>query len=186
MMTTEKQLPQTLFGVGPAEKYLVDTLNELQRKKVTARCMAMISASRAWASKFNTLLTSGAMSVKDVGNLTRLFKAEQAVRYSALNKALDDDLANWAPELTPEGLAAKQLEARALKLAMNVSTACMKQVGLRIARTRGDQLRRERQLRHARRMMRAFPPVDLASMKLPPEQEARILKLIATALKGDA
>lgn len=177
-------LPKTLFGVGPAETYLVDTLNQLNRKKVTAKCMAMISASRAWSNKFGELLRSGVLSVQDVSNLMRLFKAEQAQHYAGLNRALDEELAAWGPELTPEGLAAKQLEARAFKLAMNIATACMKEIGSHVTKTRVDQLKRERQLQHARRMMRQFPPVNLESLKLSPEQETKVLRIVATAMQG--
>lgn len=81
---SEKKLPLTLFGVGSAEKYLTDTLNKLECKKVTAKCMAMISASRSWSNKFGALMRSGVMSVQEVGNLVRLFKAEQAGHYAAL------------------------------------------------------------------------------------------------------
>lgn len=158
---SEKQLPKTLFGVGAAETYLVDTLNQLQRRKVTAKCMAMISTSRAWSNKFGALLRSGVVSVQDVNNLMRLFKAEQARHYATLNKNLDEELAAWAPELTPTGLAEKQLEARAFKLAMNIATACMKEIGARVTKTRVEQLRRVQQLRNARRAMRQFPPVGM-------------------------
>ena len=181
-----KNLPQTLFGVGKAERYLVDTLNEVQRKKVTAKCMAMISSSRSWANKFDALLLSGVMSVQEVANLVRLFKAEQAQHYAFLNKSLDEDLAIWGPELKPESLTARRLESRALKLAMNVATACMKRVGGRVAEIRVEQLRRERQLYHARRVMRNLHSLELADMKLTPEQETGILKLIIEATKGKA
>ena len=179
-MTAKSKLPQTLFGTGPAEKYLVDTLNELQKKRVTAKCMAMISASRSWSYKFGDLLRSGVLSVQEVTNLMRLFKAEQAQHYAALNKALDEELAAWAPELTPAGLVEKQLEARAFKLAMNIARACMKEIGSYVVRLRVDQLRRERQLQNARRTT----TVNIADLKLSVEQETKVLRIISTAL-GD-
>lgn len=185
-----KQLPQTLFGVGQAEKYLVDTLNKLQRKKITAKCMAMISASRAWASKFSALMRSDIISAQEVGNLVRLFKAEQARHYASLNKSLDEDMAAWSPELKPEALEAKRLEGLALKLAMNISTAAMKEVGSYVMRVRTDQIRKETQLRAARRSWQELvtsendgQEIGLSNLKLSLEQELEVMKIVRAALR---
>lgn len=172
-------LPKTLFGTGTAEAYLADTLNKLDNKRITARCMKMISGARAWSAKFYALHRAKTLSDRDVANLLRLLKAEQAAHFSALNKKLDDELAAWGPELTAEGMALKKLEALAFKLTMNIASASMKRASAYAKRLRMTQLKQERQLQHARREMRA---VDLSKLKLSPEKETEVLHVIAVVL----
>lgn len=183
-----KQLPKTLFGVGKAASFLVDTLNELQRPKVTAKCMAMISSSRAWQAKFSALVRTGVITLQDVGNLVRLYKTEQGERYAAWNKQLDEDLETWTPLLTSEALHSKTLEARAYKLAMNISMAATKQAGSNISRMRIDQLRRDKQLRvmqaSVRRETDGQMDVEAVDrLKLTPEQNLAVLKIVRQALR---
>lgn len=181
-MKAHKTLPKTLFGTGKAETFLVDTLNQLAKPNVTARCMSMISSSRAWGMKFHRLITSEAMPLRDVASLVRLHKTEMSARFKEVNKALDQDLKDWAPELTNEAFYAKELEVRALKLAMNIASAPIKEAGLRAMKLRMDQIRRDSRLLEARRALGRTTIDGINGLKLPPEQELKVLKLVRAAL----
>lgn len=182
-MKAHKTLPKTLFGTGKAEVFLVDILNQLAKPNATAKCMAMISTARAWRAKFDSLITSHALPLRDVSNLVRLHKTECAQRFSAMNKELDQSLKDWAPELTNEAFYAKELEVKALKLAMNIATGALKQVGVRATRLRVDQIKRDRRLQDARRSVRELPADRLAALKLTGDQELEVLKLVRAALR---
>lgn len=182
-MKAHKTLPKTLFGTGKAEVFLVDTLNQLAKPNVTAKCMSMISSSRSWAMRFHRLISTNAMPLKDVASLIRLYRTEVSARFKAKNKELDQNLKDWAPALTNEAFYAKELEVKALKLAMNIASAPIKEAGLRAMKIRIAQIKRDSKLLRARQAVKQLAIDKLEALKLTPEQELEVLELIRTALR---
>lgn len=169
---TPNLLPKITFGEGKAELYLVDTLNELQRPKVTAKCMKMISGYRGWCGRMREVRRLNVLSLKELAHIVRLNKTEHARYCVELNASIDEELAAWTPVLTDEGYVKAELEARALKLAMNISTACLKQLAQELSAKIVDQDRLERRVRHYRSQV----SVDTARLGLPVASEVLLLQ----------
>jgi hypothetical protein len=167
-------IAKTTFGNGKAELYLVDTLNQLERSKnVAARCQKMISTQRDWCAQLNKLWRSKQFSTAGVAHIVTLSMKEHATICSQLNRELDAELAAWEHLLTDEGYIRAQLKARALKLAMNISTAALKELYTQLTKSQREQQATLSRLYHFRRQVNV---VNTEKYKLEPTTEIQLLK----------
>lgn len=167
-------IARATFGEGKAEVYLADTLNKLDKSsaKCTAKCMAMISSSRAFCAKMSYAVRSKHLTAKDVAGIMRLYRTEQARSFKALNSVLDAELKAWEHELTDQGYIDMELEHLALKLAMNIASSCAKELLERLQRVRLDEIKSEREVRR----LRSGCNVDTHKLNLPIKDEIKLLK----------
>ena len=174
-------LAKTTFGTDKAHIYLVDTLNKLDKKKVTAKCMAMISPARGWASRIESLWRKGVLETKEVGTIVRLYRTDQGVHFSKLNAELDEKKKAWEHVLSDEGYRDMELEHLAMKLTMNIAAAPIKDLAVAINKARTKEISEQSRVRY----LRSKSSIDTAHLGLSAEQEIALLKQMLSKQKTE-